>query len=48
MMQRAQTAFRVNMAFSEASPNKQDIFSYDPKSTGAEDYLELSKNIING
>ena len=39
---------RVNVALSEASLNKQDIFSYDPKCTGAEDYLELSKNIING
>ena len=39
---------RVNIALSEASLNKQDVFSYDPKSTGAEDYLELSKNIING
>lgn len=39
---------RINVALSEASLNQQDIFSYDPKSAGAEDYLELSKNIING
>ena len=43
-----QPNIRVNVALSEASLKQKDIFSYDPRSTGAEDYLELSKNIING
>lgn len=40
-------AIRVNVSLSEASLNRQDVFSYAPKSTGAEDYLELTQNIID-
>lgn len=39
---------RKNVLLAEAALQQQDIFSYAPKSTGAEDYLELSKQIING
>lgn len=39
---------RTNVSLSEAALSQQDIFSYAPKSSGAEDYLELCKIIING
>lgn len=39
---------RTNVSLSEASLNQLDIFQYAQKSQGAEDYLTLSKNIING
>ena len=37
---------RDNVALAEAPSSKQDIFRYDPKCNGAEDYLELSQEII--
>ena len=43
-----QTKIKQNIALAEAVLNRQDIFSYAPKSVGAEDYWELSKEIING
>lgn len=42
-----QPSIRTNIALSEASLNRQDIFSYAPHSAGATDYLELCKNIIH-
>ena len=42
-----QPSIRTNIALSEASLNRQDIFSYAPHSAGAMDYLELCKNIIH-
>ena len=43
-----QPGIRTNISLSEASLNRQDIFSYAPRSAGATDYLELCKNIIHG
>lgn len=40
------TMIRDNVALAEAPANHLDIFSYDNKSNGAEDYLALSKEII--
>lgn len=37
---------RTNVSLAEASLNRQTIFEYAPKSSGAEDYLLLSKNIL--
>ena len=42
------TYIRTNVALAEAPAHKQDIFSYDPKSHGAEDYFKLSKEILRG
>ena len=36
---------RTNVSLAEAALSQKDIFAYAPKSTGAEDYLELSKRI---
>jgi chromosome partitioning protein len=38
---------RDNVSLAEAPAARQDIFEYNEKSNGAEDYLELSKEIIN-
>lgn len=40
------TTIRQNVALAEASINRKDIFSYDPLSSGAVDYLNLAKEII--
>jgi chromosome partitioning protein len=40
------TKIRDNIALAEAPAQGLDIFRYMPKSKGAEDYLELSKEII--
>lgn len=39
---------RQNVALAEASTQSMDIFTYNPKSSGAEDYMNLSKEILNG
>jgi chromosome partitioning protein len=41
------TVIRRNVALKEASASKTDIFSYNRTSTGAEDYLELAKEIVS-
>ena len=41
------TKIRDNVALAEAPSSKLDIFRYDPNCNGAEDYLELSKEILN-
>jgi len=40
------TVIRQNVALAEAPATGQDIFSYSPKSNGAEDYLSLCKEIL--
>ena len=40
------TIIRDNVALAEAPTQGQDIFKYSPKSYGAEDYLNLCKEII--
>lgn len=40
------TKVRDNIALAEAPANGLDIFRYNPKSYGAEDYLKLSKELI--
>lgn len=40
------TMIRDNVALAEAPANQLDIFRYQPKSYGAEDYLALCKEII--
>lgn len=40
------TRVRDNIALAEAPANGLDIFRYNPKSYGAEDYLSLSKEIL--
>jgi len=40
------TTIRQNVAIAEASANRQDIFSYNPGSFGAADYMNLAKEII--
>jgi len=40
------TKIRDNIALAEAPANGLDIFRYNPKSYGAEDYLSISKEII--
>jgi len=42
------TFVRQNIALTEASFSNQSIFDYNPKSQGAEDYLNLSKEILHG
>ncbi len=43
------TYIRTNVALAEAPANNfQDIFTYDPKSHGALDYMALAKEILNG
>ncbi|MDX2305496.1 MAG: ParA family protein [Microscillaceae bacterium] len=41
-----QTTIRQNITLAEASAGGKDIFTYDSKSPGAEDYLNLAKEII--
>ncbi len=41
-----QTMIRDNVALAEAPSQRQDIFSYSPSSIGAEDYLNLCKEIL--
>jgi chromosome partitioning protein len=41
-----ETMIRDNIALAEAPANGLDIFRYNPKSYGAEDYLSLSKEIL--
>jgi len=40
------TMIRDNVALAEAPAQRQDIFSYSPKSPGAEDYLSLCREIL--
>lgn len=42
-----QTVIRENVRISEASAHRQDIFTYDNASAGAEDYMNLCKEIMN-
>jgi len=41
------TYIRDNIALAEAPAQRKDIFSYSPKSPGAEDYLNLAKEILS-
>jgi chromosome partitioning protein len=41
-----ETKVRDNVALAEAPAAQKDIFSYSPKSYGAEDYLALAKEIL--
>ncbi len=41
-----ETRIRDTVALAEAPAQRQDIFSYSPNSAGAEDYLNLSREII--
>jgi chromosome partitioning protein len=41
-----QTSIRQNISLAEASSVGQDIFSYSSKSAGAEDYMNLAKEIL--
>ena len=40
------TYIRDNVALAEAPAQRKDIFDYSPKSPGAADYLELTKEIL--
>jgi chromosome partitioning protein len=40
------TNIRDNIALAEAPASRKDIFSYSPNSPGAQDYLALSKEIL--
>ncbi len=40
------TYIRDNVALAEAPAQRKDIFEYNPKSSGAEDYLNLCREII--
>jgi len=40
------TKIRDNVALAEAPAQSLDIFRYNPKSSGAEDYLSLCKEIL--
>lgn len=40
------TYVRDNVALAEAPAQRKDIFEYSPRSPGAHDYLELSKEIL--
>lgn len=40
------TMIRENIALAEAPSKRQDIFEYSPSSIGAQDYLELCKELI--
>jgi chromosome partitioning protein len=40
------TIIRKNTTLQHLPSKKQDIFTYDPSSSGAEDYMELAKEII--
>lgn len=41
-----ETVIRENVALAEAPARNLDVFRYSPKSTGAEDYLSLTKEIL--
>ena len=41
------TVIRSNVALAEAPASGQTIFEYAPKSTGAEDYSALAKEVLN-
>ncbi|MBX7143264.1 MAG: ParA family protein [Oligoflexia bacterium] len=41
------TVIRTNVALAEAPAGGQTIFEYSPKSTGAEDYLALAKEVLS-
>lgn len=41
-----QTAIRQNISLAEASSVGQDIFTYNSKSAGAEDYMSLAKELL--
>ncbi len=41
-----QTAIRQNISLAEASSVGQDIFTYNSKSAGAEDYMNLAKELL--
>ena len=40
------TYIRDNVALAEAPAQRKDIFAYSPKSSGAEDYLNLCREIL--
>ncbi len=42
-----QTAIRQNISLAEASSVGQDIFTYSNRSAGAEDYMNLAKEILS-
>lgn len=42
------TVIRTNVALAEAPASGQTIFEYQPKSTGAEDYLKLAEEVLDG
>lgn len=42
------TIIRTNVALAEAPAQGVSIFKYDSRSSGAEDYLNLAKEILNG
>lgn len=41
-----ETMIRENVALAEAPAQHKDIFEYQPNSNGAEDYLELAKEMV--
>jgi chromosome partitioning protein len=41
------TVIRTNVALAEAPASGQSIFEYAPKSTGAEDYSALAKEVLS-
>jgi chromosome partitioning protein len=41
------TYIRDNVALAEAPAQRKDIFAYQPKSAGAEDYLSLAKEVLS-
>ena len=40
------TMIRDNVSLAEAPASRQDIFEYNKKSQGAEDYLALAKEVL--
>ena len=42
------TVIRENVSLAEAPASGQHIFEYAPKSSGAEDYAALAKEVLNG
>jgi chromosome partitioning protein len=40
------TYIRDNVALAEAPAQRKDIFAYQPRSSGAEDYLSLAKEVL--
>lgn len=42
-----ETIIKTNVALAEAPASGQHIFEYSPKSSGAEDYASLAKEVIN-